>query len=199
MPSPLVKTTIQACVMAVVSNLTAQFITAYKTKSDYTINWTPVLQFIIFTALNTPPNFLWQSFLESTFPSHTLVPSTSATTAAVTNNEKALDNSQKAHSALEPKLSIPNTLIKFSLDQSLGAAVNTVLFCLAIAGFKGATFQQAIGSAREEFWPIMSAGWTLWPLVSAVNYTLVRSVEGRSLVGGLAGMGWGVYLSLVTN
>jgi hypothetical protein len=89
--------------------------------------------------------------------------------------------------------------MKFSLDQTIGAAVNTILFSLAIAGFKGADFAGAVQAAREEFWPIMTAGWKLWPLVSAVNYTLVKSVEGRSLLGSLAGMGWGVYLSLVTN
>jgi protein Mpv17 len=45
----------------------------------------------------------------------------------------------------------------------------------------------------------MSAGWKLWPLVSAVNYTLVKSVEGRSFLGSVVGMGWGVYLSLVSS
>lgn len=59
--------------------------------------------------------------------------------------------------------------------------------------------QQAVDAAGIEFWPIMKAGWKLWPAVSAVNYTAVRSVEGRSLVGSVAGMGWGVYLSLVSG
>lgn len=170
---------------------------------------------MLFNALNTPPNFLWyptssslsphsntshrQSFLESTFPSHYLTPSTSAISAAAANNEKELDREEKTHELLEPKLSLPNTAIKFVLDQTIGAAVNTILFSLAIAGFKGATIEQAMEAAREEFWPIMSAGWKLWPLVSAVNYTLVKSVEGRSLLGNLAGMAWGVYLSLMSN
>jgi hypothetical protein len=49
---------------------------------------------------------------------------------------------------------------------------------------------------RQDFWPLMSAGWKLWPLVSAVNFTVVKSVETRNLVGSLAGMAWNVYLSL---
>ena len=36
-------------------------------------------------------------------------------------------------------------------------------------------------------------------MVSAVNFSVVRSVAGRQLVGSLAGMVWGVYLSLVAG
>jgi protein Mpv17 len=43
----------------------------------------------------------------------------------------------------------------------------------------------------------MVAGWKVWPLVALVNYTMVRTVQGRSLVGGLAGLGWDVSVSLV--
>jgi protein Mpv17 len=57
-------------------------------------------------------------------------------------------------------------------------------------------YSEAWGMAKGEFWPLMIAGWKLWPLVSLINFTVVRSVEGRSLVGSLAGLGWGVYLSL---
>ncbi|TVY13119.1 hypothetical protein LARI1_G008966 [Lachnellula arida] len=184
--SPLVNATIQACILGAISNLTAQLIAAYKADAPYTIDFAPIIQFVIFSALNTPPNFLWQSFLESTFPSHYLVPSTAAISAASTNNEKELDREEKTDSLLEPKLSLQNTAIKFTLDQTIGATINTLVFSLFVAGFKGATVEQAVDAAKEEFWPIMSAGWKLWPLVSAVNYTLVKSVEGRSLLGSLA-------------
>ena len=100
---------------------------------------------------------------------------------------------------LESKLSVPNTLIKFVLDQTVGATLNTLSFSLAFAGFKGANWEQAVQIARQDFWPMMSAGWKLWPAVSAVNYSFVRSVEGRTLVGSLAGLVWGVYLSLVSS
>jgi hypothetical protein len=40
------------------------------------------------------------------------------------------------------------------------------------------------------------AGWRLWPAVSLINFTFVKSVEGRNLVTGLAGVGWGIYMSL---
>jgi hypothetical protein len=50
--------------------------------------------------------------------------------------------------------------------------------------------------AKEELWPILVAGWRFWPLVSVVNYVFLTSVTSRTLVGSLAGLGWGVYLSL---
>lgn len=137
-----------------------------------------------------------QTYLESSFPSTHLVPSTSALQAAAASNEKELDREEKTHEILEPKLSIPNTIIKFVLDQTIGAAVNTLLFSLVFAGFKGASLEQAVQIARQDFWGLMSAGWTLWPLVSAVNFTLVKSVATRNLVGSVAGMAWNVYLSL---
>ena len=52
--------------------------------------------------------------------------------------------------------------------------------------------------ARAEFWGLVKAGWRFWPLVSLVNYVFLTSVEARSLVGALAGLGWGIYLSLIT-
>ncbi|KAF4626965.1 hypothetical protein G7Y89_g11191 [Cudoniella acicularis] len=183
MSSALVNSTIQSCVLIAISNLTAQFITAYKTGTAYTINWTAIIQFVIFNALNTPPNFLWQSFLETTFPSTYLTPSPSALKAAANNNEKELDREEKIHEILESKLSVPNTIIKLFLDQSVGAAGNTIMFSLAIAGFKGATFEQAVSGAREDFWPLMVAGWKFWPAVSLINFTLVQSVEMRQLIG----------------
>jgi len=56
--------------------------------------------------------------------------------------------------------------------------------------------EQAVQLTQQDFWPLMSAAWKLWPLVSAVNFTVVKSVETRNLVGSLAGMAWNVYLSL---
>ncbi|KUJ23297.1 Mpv17/PMP22 family protein [Mollisia scopiformis] len=215
MSSPIVKTTIQSCVLNATSNLIAQFITAYKANAPYTINWVPVFQFVLFNAISNPPNFLWynrspfqpsplvltasyrQSFLESTFPSNYLVPSASAIHAASENDEKELDREEKTHSILESKLHIQNTLIKFLLDQTIGATLNTLLFSLAFAGFRGEGYADAIATAQEEFWPMVRAGWTLWPFVSLLNFAVVKSVEGRALVGSLSGLLWGIYLSLL--
>lgn len=140
-----------------------------------------------------------QSYLESTFPSTHLTPSDAALRAASQNNEKELDREQKSHEILESRLHVPNTISKFVLDQTIGAALNTLMFSFVFAGFRGADLAQAVQISKQDFWPLMSAGWKLWPLVSLLNFTVVRSVDTRNLVGGLAGMVWGVYLSLIAG
>ena len=53
--------------------------------------------------------------------------------------------------------------------------------------------------ARGEFCGLVVASWRFWPIVSVVNYVFLTSIEARSLMGSLAGLGWGVYISLVTG
>jgi protein Mpv17 len=127
------------------------------------------------------------------------VPTSSTPRAASENNEVELDREDNTHTLLEPKLSISNTLIKFFLDQTIGAALNILAFSLVFSGFHGATFEQAVQIARQDFRGLMLAGFKLWPLVSLVNFTLVKSVQSRQLIGGLASVGWGVYLSLIAG
>jgi len=47
-------------------------------------------------------------------------------------------------------------------------------------------------------YPMMSAGWKLWPIVSLFNFTVVPA-QKRVLVGSIVGLFWGIYLSLLTS
>ena len=95
------------------------------------------------------------------------------------------------------------------LDQTAGAAFNTALFSSYMHGVRAATAAGGGGVARvdwagvwartrAEFWPIVRAGWSFWPFVSVVNFVFLTSVEARNLLGSLAGLGWGVYVSMLT-
>lgn len=127
----------------------------------------------------------------------------------------------------EPRLSKRNTAAKFVLDQTIGAAVNTLLFstfmrslrmasphALPVTNFTKAIdfwvspgavdfsrvdFNQVLVASLDEFWPLISAGYKLWPIVSLINFSLVKSVQVRNLVGAVAGVAWGVYICLVTS
>lgn len=50
----------------------------------------------------------------------------------------------------------------------------------------------------QDFYPIMIAGFKLWPLVSILNFTVVPA-DKRLLVGSLFGVIWAVYLSLMSG
>jgi hypothetical protein len=52
-------------------------------------------------------------------------------------------------------------------------------------------------AAKADFAPLIYAGWKLWPAVSIVNFAAIKTVEGRNLVGALAGVVWGIYMSLI--
>ncbi|OAA46976.1 Mpv17/PMP22 [Metarhizium rileyi] len=202
--SPIFSATLQAALLSAISNILAQLIEAYRNKTSAEIDWIPVFQFLMFSIISTPPNFLWQDFLESTFP------------ARLPRKDKSVDG--------QP-LSIRNTLLKFGLDQTVGAVFNTLLFSIYIHSIHMAmpdaprvtSFTKATGywmspgvidfsavdlavvweAALAEFWTIVVAGVKLWPAVSLVNFTLVKTVEGRNLVGCVAGLGWGVYMSMI--
>ncbi|KAL6902890.1 hypothetical protein GGI43DRAFT_325228 [Trichoderma evansii] len=210
-PSPIVQATLQSSFLAAVSNILAQVITAYKNNEAVTIDWVPVFQYVLFAVVSTPPNFLWQDFLESAFPAHPSPPP---------SKEKKKEKAP----ASPPKLSLTNTIIKFILDQTVGAALNTLLFStftrslryamvhapritnLPAAAkywsspnaidFRVVDFAVVWEEAKAEFWSLMIAAAKLWPAVSLINFTLVKSVQGRNLVGALAGVVWGVYVSL---
>lgn len=56
-------------------------------------------------------------------------------------------------------------------------------------------WEKVVSQSVADFWPLMMSGWSFWPLVSLVNFAFVREVETRNLVGGLAGVAWGMYMS----
>lgn len=147
--------------------------------------------------------------------------------SAAANDEKELDKEAEEGKLVEPKLNITNTVIKLVLDQTLGAAANTFLFSLFIHSIQAAmprplgtplsnpdkslqyllargaidygkvNWAHVVANSRQEFFTILVAGWKLWPFVSLINFAFVKSIEGRNLVASIAGVGWGIYMSLV--
>ncbi|KAK2047836.1 Mpv17/PMP22 family protein [Colletotrichum somersetense] len=224
-PSPIVTATLQSAVLSGTSNLLAQALTAYQTDSPLVIDWVPVFQFVLYTIISTPPNFMWQGFLEETFPAYHVSPTKDAVASAAANDDKKLDREARENKLVEPKLNIRNTLIKLVLDQTVGAALNTLAFSMFMHSIQTAMarpehltaaqhsgpyllsrgavdysrvdWRAVVRSSQLEFVPIFLAGLKLWPLVSLVNFAFVKSIEGRNLVGSLAGIAWGIYMSLV--
>ncbi|KAI1140696.1 hypothetical protein F5Y05DRAFT_282656 [Hypoxylon sp. FL0543] len=224
---PIVTATIQSAVLAATSNILAQSLTAYQNETPLVIDWVPVFQFVVFTLVSVPPNFLWQEFLESSFPAYHAAPTSAAVASAAASDEKALEQEEADGKLVEPKLNIANTAIKMLLDQTVGAAVNTFLFSLFMHSIQAAMvrppgtplsspdksarylfsrgaidygkvdWKAVVARSRAEFYPILVAGWKVWPVVSLINFAFIKSIEGRNLVGGLAGVGWGIYMSLL--
>lgn len=78
----------------------------------------------------TPPNYIYQRFLEDTFPSKG--------PSGLAANGKAKGEGKR--------LSKSNTLAKFCLDQSLGAMVNTAGFIVLAGLAKGKNVHDVFGT-----------------------------------------------------
>ncbi|KAI0849884.1 hypothetical protein F5Y00DRAFT_45219 [Daldinia vernicosa] len=226
--SPIVTATIQSAVLAATSNILAQGLTAYQNETPLVIDWVPVFQFVLYAFLNVPPNFLWQEFLEDSFPAYHIMPTSAAVASAAANDEKALEKEEEEGKLVERKLNISNTAVKMILDQTVGAVVNTFLFSLFIHSIQDAMLRplgaslsgpaksaqylfsrgaidyskvdwaSVVARSRAEFYELLVAGWKVWPVISLINFAFITSIQGRNLVGSLAGVGWGIYMSLVT-
>jgi hypothetical protein len=73
MPSPIQKATVQACMLNVASTVLAQVLRHYKQTGKFdplNVEILPILQFLFWCLASTPPNFLWQEWMESNFPAY---------------------------------------------------------------------------------------------------------------------------------
>ncbi|QIW94552.1 hypothetical protein AMS68_000070 [Peltaster fructicola] len=219
MDSPMLKVTIQAALLNALSNTLAQLITCYRTNTSYALNYHDLAAFVTFSLIASPPNYIWQTWLEASFPGYagSLTPKekeklvdevVAGRSSGVDNGVATIRNEKKlamttSSTTQDPvkakrKLDLKNTAIKFLLDQTVGAAANTILFIIGIAILQGRSFDQGIAECREGFWPLIRAGQRLWPLVSLINLTLVP-VEQRMIFGSIVGVFWGIFLSLMSS
>ena len=58
--------------------------------------------------------------------------------------------------------------------------------------------RRSAANSVQKFWPLVSSGLKLWPMVSLLNFTVVP-VNRRVVVGSLVGLFWGIYLSLMVS
>nr|POE59344.1 protein sym1 [Quercus suber] len=186
--------------------LEAHLLTRLHAQTSFKLDTIPLLHFILFAALNTPPNYLWQTWLEAQFPAYTTSLSGAEKEKVmddkVTGTHQASDTSRFATTTHPTKskksLNIRNTASKFLLDQTFGAAVNTVLFIAVLALFRGESWGGVAEEVKSKFWPMIFAGQKLWPMVSVLSFTVVP-VQYRMLFGSVIGVFWGIFLSLTAR
>ena len=79
MPSALEAATIQSALLNITSSILAQLLTSYRKAkplhaksllNPLGLDFLPIAQILIFSLLSTPPNFLWQAYLERRFPGY---------------------------------------------------------------------------------------------------------------------------------
>ncbi|KAK6446443.1 hypothetical protein FP744_10002693 [Trichoderma asperellum] len=184
--SKVTEATVQATLLNGFSGVCAQGITAYRTKSFDEVELESIMRFVVYTALVTPPNYKWQEFLERKWPSR----------KPISKSTSGLKSSQtQSKDVAEDRLSLTNTAVKFLLDQSLSAPLNTVAFIYLMGGMTFQSNSQIWDNIQRDFWPMLVAGYRVWPIVGLLNLSVVP-FDYRQLVGSIAGLFWGIFLSL---
>ncbi|KND92707.1 PXMP2/4 family protein 3 [Tolypocladium ophioglossoides CBS 100239] len=172
--------TAQAAGMSALSNIIAQYFAAYQTQSAFALELGALTRYVLYGILNTPLNCVWQEYLERKFPGQDA-------------GRPAKQNDQRGHAAKNVK----NLVIKFGLDQTVGAAGNILFFTVVHGVLNGTPVSGIRQAIIQDSLSIYLSGLMIWPLVSLISFAMLP-VERRVIFGCAAGVAWGVYLSLIT-
>ncbi|KAJ5882385.1 uncharacterized protein N7529_001057 [Penicillium soppii] len=183
---PIAKATLQAALINAASNVLAQGIKAYRADIPIEIDLESLAHFTTCAFITSPLGYLWLGSLEAWFPGRG------------ESKKKNAMGEKKHDEQSQPALNVTNTLAKIVIDQSVGGAWNTALFIVTMGMLRGLSYDTIVEQIETDFWPIMLAGFKLWPLVSILNFTVVPA-DRRMLVGSLFGVVWAVYLSLMSG
>ncbi|KAB2578589.1 Mpv17/PMP22 [Lasiodiplodia theobromae] len=202
MPSPMVNATLQAATLSSISNILAQVIDAYRGGRPLAFNPIEFLRFVILTLITAPPNYVWQQFLERTFPAYPGPAGLghahrSPRVSSDGDVEKRGDEGLLHVEEEKPKLNLKNTITKWFVDCiTMGAIMNTVAFLVIMGLMKGQSSAQIGGNIRTETIPIIVAGYKIWPIASIISFSFIP-VERRIVFLSAIGLCWGIYMSLV--
>ncbi|KAL5118212.1 hypothetical protein ACEQ8H_003884 [Pleosporales sp. CAS-2024a] len=192
MSSAMISQTLQGALLSMTSNVLAQAISSYKDNTAFSLNMAPVAKFAIFSIISNPPNILWQTFLENGFPTRVPVAS------------PQVGGEKTATAAKKTRTSTRNIVVKFVLDQTVGALVNTVMF-LAYMAYVNASQQgkhdawgAIVKECGDKTWPMMKDGYKFWPAISLISFLWIP-VDKRVVFGCSVGVVWGIYLSLMVG
>lgn len=190
MPSAILKATVQSAFITFCSCLIARFLTP-----DDPPHYVSLL---LYSAMATPPNYLWQQLLEQYFPGFKL-------------KKVEVDDGGKGVE-VEKVLNVKNTISKVVLDQTVAAVPNVMGYIGITRLLRGVPIElawEAVKQVRHHIYsgdivlmfeiqqtiPVMISGYKLWPAVNVIQHVFVP-VEKRTLVGSLVGLGWGTFLAL---
>ena len=138
MSARLLAVTAQGAALAAASNTLAQGFTIYRDQTLSAFDPATLFHFVLYSAISTPPNYKWQLWLEDNFPSN---PKKDAAASEKKNGDVKSEEKET--------LSVTNTIAKFVLDQSIGAAFNTLLSITMINLFRGAGYDKIVAAVQR--------------------------------------------------
>ncbi|KAI2642729.1 hypothetical protein GGS21DRAFT_190167 [Xylaria nigripes] len=196
MPSPMFKAILASAGLSSASNLLAQILESYRDDRPFAFDIAMFLRFVTLTFLTAPPNYMWQQFLERSYPAYER---TKPISVSLDVEKQDISPEAGAESESEPKLNIKNTLTKWFIDCiTLGALMNTVAFFFLIGLLKGQSWDIISNNIRTQTIPLIFAGYKIWPFASIISFSCVP-VDRRIVFLNFVGLLWGIYMSLVAS
>ncbi|KAI1248944.1 hypothetical protein MGN70_010147 [Eutypa lata] len=225
MPSMLA-TACQNAVLKGAANLTAQ-VTANWHATDYVpIDRQRILEFAIYGFVGANINYVWQEFLEKTFPGRRVEQKRRHfRPAPVGDKDDGGKSEQHHHHHVIPMTTLPlpppssspsashhhgpasaptndggiswfNTLAKLVADMTLGLSFMICILLVITNIARVQQFGEILDIIQQKLWQLMKAGWHIWPVVAFISFVWIP-VRWRVLVGGCVGFGWNIFLSIV--
>lgn len=195
--SPMAKATLASAALSSVSNILAQILEAYRDGRPFIFDAAMFLRFVTCTLVTAPPNYMWQGYLERTFPAYERTTRPSSDPRDL--EKQAAGASSSSSPDQKPKLNLRNTFSKWFIDCiTLGAIFNTVAFFVLMGVLKRQPAALIARNVRTETIPLIIAGYKIWPFASIISFSCVP-VERRIVFLNFVGLLWGIYMSLVAS
>ncbi|KAL8946158.1 MAG: hypothetical protein Q9222_007409 [Ikaeria aurantiellina] len=138
----ITKVTFQAAILTLCSALVATFLTPKNP---------PIVALVIYAFLATPPNFLWQKFLERRFPGYEIEKQES-------NGEVKGGTPGGGGVTVKRKANVANILSKIVIEQSLGSIVNVALHLGVVRALQGVPVGECLQAVKEAHIVAMTYG-----------------------------------------
>ncbi|KAJ4264513.1 hypothetical protein NW762_005714 [Fusarium torreyae] len=193
---------LQATAIKVSANLVVQLIVHFRTPGVSTFDLQQVIEFAVYGFIGSQVGNIIQFILEDCFPTghairvNEVLPQIQTDIKQV---EEKKDDDTRGRTRkwfnISPDLIWRNVLAKLVLDQTIGLAISGSVFliCTNIARVPHPFL--VLDVIRNRLWPLILAGWHIWPLVAICNFLWVP-VRSRVLVAVCVGFGWSIFLSI---
>ncbi|BGP17451.1 hypothetical protein JCM10213_003266 [Rhodosporidiobolus nylandii] len=98
----------------------------------------------------------------------------------------------------EVGVSVAQLAKRVAADQLGMAPVSLVIFLLSMSLLEGLDGEQMKQKLRDNYWPILSVNWQVWPILQLINFRFVP-LQYRVPFGSICGIVWTCFLSMQTN
>ena len=196
----------QAVAIKVSANLVVQYLTRIHVPEPRPFDWQQVIEFAFYGFFGSQSNNIIQFILEDLFPTGKIenpevLPDI---LGHDTQSEEKRDDDSPTSTRprrwfeFSSKVDWRNILAKVILDQTICLFISACIFLICTNIARVSSPYDLLLVLYQKLWPLLKAGWHIWPLVALCNFLWVP-VRHRVLVAVIVGFGWSIFLSVFAS